>query len=279
MGRILFLLVATVGLLSAQSGTLDIYWVDTEGGAATLVVTPAGESMLVDSGNPRGRDAQRIQDVATKQAGLSKIDYLVTTHYHIDHVGGLSDLAGLIPIEHFIDHGDSVEAAGNPRAARTFATYQSISEGKRTILKPGDKIPLEGLDVTVVAAAYNVLDKPINGGGPNPYCEGAANKDPDPTQMENTASLGFLLTFGDFTFLDTGDLTWDIEMKLACPVNLVGEVTLMQATHHGFYHGYSGNPAHISAVKPQVVIVNNGPRKDRVGCQDDLPSPCARGVN
>ena len=86
-------------------GTLDVYWVDVEGGAATLVVTPAGESLLVDTGNPGTRDAGRIHHVATKVAGLKKIDHLITTHFHGDHYGGAAMLANLMPIGVVNDNG------------------------------------------------------------------------------------------------------------------------------------------------------------------------------
>ena len=138
--------------VAAQSGDLQIYWTDVEGGAATLIVTPAGQSLLVDAGFPQNgdRDAKRILD-ATKTAGLKKIDMLITTHFHVDHVGGTPALAKLIPIEKFYDHGDSIEAS-TPQGAKLYDDYKAVVEGKRTIVKPGDKIPLKGLDMTVVSA-------------------------------------------------------------------------------------------------------------------------------
>jgi beta-lactamase superfamily II metal-dependent hydrolase len=241
----------------AASQTMDIYWIDVEGGAATLIVTPSGVSFLTDTGNPGDRDAGRIFEVATKQAGLKKIDYLLITHYHGDHVGGVPALAKLIPIEHFMDHGETVEGEG--RGAAPWNAYKTVAEGKRTIVKPGDRLPIPGISVEIVSAAGQVLSKPINGGGPNPYCNGAVQKDPDKT--ENAQSVGYLLTFGRFRFLNLGDLTWDKEMALACPVNKVGTATLVQATHHGFFADYSGAPALYDAVKPEVVVVNNGAKK------------------
>ena len=252
-------LLAPVGVLRAQSHNMDIYFVDVEGGAATLVVTPAGESLLIDTGNPVAddRDAKRIY-AATQQAGLKKIDYLLTTHYHGDHVGGAPALAKMIPIEKFLDHGQSVETQ-NARGAQPWEAYLKIAEGRRTIVKPGDKFPLKGVDVLVVSSNGEVLAKPITGGGPNPACQGAQQKPPD--QTENQRSVGILLTYGKFKFLDLGDLTWDKEMELACPVNRLGTVNLYQVTHHGFFGGLSGAPAHVWAIKPQVAVVNNGPRK------------------
>lgn len=247
------------GIMNAQPGTLSIYWIDTEGGAATLIVGPSGQSLLVDTGNPgpEDRDAKRIFEAA-KLAGLTKIDVLLTTHFHSDHVGGAPALAKMIPIGKFYDHGESIETS-DPRAAQMYEAYKATSEGKRTTLKPGDKIPFPGTDITVVISNGEPIAKAINGGGANALCKDAVQKDADKT--ENQRSIGFLMTFGKFKFLNMADLTWDKEMELACPVNKVGTVTLFQATHHGFFADYSGAPALIWAIKPQVVVVNNGARK------------------
>ncbi len=251
-----------VGLLACglQARNLDIYWVDVEGGGATLIVTPEGQSLLVDTGNPApdDRDAKRIFQAAQK-AGLKKIDYLMITHFHGDHVGGVPALAKLIPIEHFLDHGDSIEAQ-DPRSGGAWAAYKTVAAGKRTTLKPGDKLPLKGLDAVVVSSNGQIIASPVNGGGAaNPNCAGAVQHPADKT--ENQRSAGILLTYGKFKFLDVGDLTWDIEMQLACPANKLGTVTLFQATHHGFVNDFSGAPAFVLAVKPQVVVVNNGETK------------------
>ena len=252
MLKILFLFAAAT--LFAQK-TLDIYWIDTEGGAATLIVTPSGQSLLADTGNPGDRDAQRIYDVATKQAHLKKIDYLLTTHFHSDHVGGAPALAKLIPIGEYIDHGDSVETQ-NPADAKRWEVYKATVEGKRKSFGVGDKLTLQDVRLDIVSSNGNVL---AQGGAANPFCASAVKKDPDPS--ENARSLGFKLTYGKFTFLDLGDLTWNKELELSCPKNSIGQVTMFQATHHGFYGDNSGAPAHVWALHPQVVIVNNGPRK------------------
>lgn len=256
-------------ILSAANGNLTFYFVDVEGGAATLIVTPGGESMLADTGNPTpdDRDAKRIFQAA-QAAGLTKIDYLLITHYDGDHVGGAPALAKLIPIEHFLDHGDSSQT-NSPQGARLWEGYKSISEGKRRSLKAGERVPLKGVQVQIVSSNGEVIAKAINGGKANPLCAGAQNKGLDPT--ENAFSLGFLLTYGKFKFLDVGDLTWSKEMELACPVDKLGMVTVFQATHHGFQNDRSGAPALVFAIQPQVVVVNNGPRKG-LGVQEGYAS-------
>jgi competence protein ComEC len=254
--------------LHAQTKNLEIYWIDVEGGASTLIVTPTGQSLLVDAGWAGDRDPQRILQTA-KAAGISRINILVTTHYHADHVGGTPALAKLIPIDKFYDHGESIDA-GTEAGAQLYDAYKAVAEGKRVTAKPGDKIPAPGIDVTVVSADGRVISKPINGGGPNELCKDAQQKDPDKT--ENARSVGILLTYGKFTFLDLGDLTWDKEMMLACPINQLGTVTLFQTTHHGFTNGQSGAPALVWAIKPQVVVVNDGARKGFVGDSYDILS-------
>ena len=255
----LMIALLSAGLLQAQSRPLDIYWIDVEGGAATLIVSPTGESLLIDSGFPGRGDIQQQRIVAAaRAAGVSKIDTLVSTHYHFDHVGGLAALAKLIPVGRYIDHGESVETG--ERESQMFKNYSDVVAGKRTVAHPGEKLKLGGVDdITVVSAGGKVIGEPINGGSANALCDGAERKPEDLT--ENAQSVGFLLTFGKFTFLDVGDLTWDREIQLACPVNKVGQVSLFQATHHGFSNGQSGAPALIWAIKPQVVVVNNGARK------------------
>jgi len=247
--------------LHAESGNLQIIWTDVEGGAATLIITPAGQSLLVDTGWGQNgdRDAKRIA-AAAQAAGLKKIDMLWITHFHTDHVGGVPALAKLIPIDKFYDHGDSIEA-NTPQGAKLYGDYEAIAQGKRTIVKPGDKIALSGLDMTVLSAAGQVIGKPLNGisGVANEFCKDVPDHPEDKT--ENGQSAGFLLTYGKFKFLDLGDLTWDREMMLACPVNKIGTVTLFQASHHGFSSGQSGSPALVWALKPQVVIVNDGATK------------------
>jgi competence protein ComEC len=263
-----FLGLAVAILLTAlpafAADNLGIYQIDVEGGGALLIVTPSGQSMLIDSGSAPPatgeRDSKRIA-AAMQAAGLTKIDYLFITHYDGDHVGGVVAANNVAHFDHFFDHGDpDMNYSQGAGIEDRFKAYLSVAANKRTIVKPGDLIPLAGVKVQVVSAAGEVLKTPINGGGgPNPFCDGAEKHDPD--KSENSRSAGVLLTYGRFTFLDLGDLTWDKEMALACPENKLGKVTLYLATHHGFFGDISGAPAHVWAVDPQVVIVNNGPRK------------------
>jgi len=258
---IVALVLAASGGVRAQTRNFDIYWIDVEGGAATLLVSPGGESLLYDTGwEVDGRDAGRIA-AAVQQAGLKKIDYLVLSHYHADHAGGLVELAKAVPIGRCFDRGDFIEPANQ----RWRDGYLSVCASKRTILKVGDRIPLKGVQVDVVASDGQLLPKPINGGGPNPLCATAENKPRD--VPENYKMLGALFTYGRFKFLDLADLDWEMEMELACPINKLGEVTLYQAGRHGALDGAAA-PGFLYAIKPQVVIVNNGPRKGLGG-----PSP------
>ncbi|HYM12762.1 MAG TPA: MBL fold metallo-hydrolase, partial [Bryobacterales bacterium] len=237
-----------------------IYWVDVEGGAATLIIAPSGQSLLVDSGwrKPDDRDAKRIYAVATGQAHLKKIDYFEITHYHADHLGGIEALAKMIPISHFVDHGARVETSGGVNA-QNWAAYQVLATGgKRIIVKPGDRIPLKGVTITIVSSNGDLIAQPINGGGPNDaLCQDAKRR--EPLRTEDPRSVGFLLSYGKFQFADLGDLPWDQEDALACPVNRLGKVDLLQVTCHGM--SASGAPQQLWALQPAVAVINNGPRK------------------
>ena len=240
-----------------------MFWGELPAAAsATLMVAPSGESLLYDAGFEVAgdRDAKRIAEAA-RQAGLTKIDYFVLSHYHADHAGGLPALAKLIPIGACFDRGDFIEPANQ----RWRDGYLSVCASKRTIVKVGDRIPLKGVQVDIVASNGHLLPKPINGGKPNPLCATAENKPKD--VPENQLMVGALFTYGKFKFLDLADLDWEMEMELACPVNRLGEVTLYQTGRHGALDG-AGAPGFLYAIKPQVVIVNNGPRKGLGG-----PSP------
>lgn len=259
------LLLVQGGTAQAQTRNLDIYWVDVEGGAATLVVSPSGESLLYDAGWEVGdRDAKRIATVA-QQAGLKKIDFFVLSHFHADHAGGLQALAKLVPIGRCFDRGDFIEPANQ----RWRDAYLSVCAAKRTILNAGDRIPLKGLQVDVIASNGRLIAKPMKGGGPNPLCATAENKPPD--VPENQLMVGALFTYGKFRFLDLADLDWEKEMELACPINRVGEVTIWQPDRHGALDR-AGAPGFLYAIKPQVVVVNNGPRKGLGGPSAGSPA-------
>ncbi len=264
MKSIALALAAALGLAQAASApALRIFVIDVEGGGATLVVSPSGRSLLIDSGSPGAaaeRDSARIAD-AMRAAGLTKIDDLLTTHYDSDHVGGAPAANAVAHFDRFFDHGEMDPKWEQNRGIEDrYAAYVAIARGRRTTVKPGDTIPFGAARIEVVSAAGAVLAKAVNGGGrANAYCARAETKPPNTT--ENSQCAGVLVTFGRFSFLDVGDLTWDKEMALACPTNKLGRVSLLLATHHGFFGDQSGAGALVWAIQPQVVIANNGPRK------------------
>ena len=252
----LFALLALSSLSLFAADTLDIYWIDVEGGASTLIVTPGGDTVLMDAGWPgyENRDAKRIQHVLTREAKAEKIDYYITSHFHGDHVGGLPQLVALVPVEKFVEHGESVEL-GRDRGKKLWDAYVAVADGKRMTIKPGDTLRLDGADLTFVAARSKFIEG--GSGAPNPHCKAAKLQDEDKT--ENGKSVGFIVKMGDFEFLNLGDLTWNYEHELACPVNRLGEIDLYQTTHHGLTN--SGPPQLVLALNPTVAVMNNGPRK------------------
>jgi competence protein ComEC len=252
------IVLGVVGAMAQGRTALEIYFVDVEGGQATLFVAPNGASMMVDAGwsGVNGRDADRIA-TAAKQAGLSKIDYLLVTHYHRDHVGGVPDLAAKIPIGTFVDHGPTVEQ--DPAATALFTAYVATRDkAKHLQVKPGDTVPVSGLDVRVVSAGGDLATAALPGGGAaNSLCAAFKPKDPDPT--ENARSVGTVITFGRFRMLDLGDLTWNKEKELVCPNNLLGPIDLYLTTHHGL--DQSGADVLVHAIRPRVAVMNNGATK------------------
>jgi competence protein ComEC len=240
---------------------LHIYFVDVEGGQATLFVTPAGQSLLIDTGWPdnEGRDANRIV-AAAKSAGIDKIDYVLITHFHDDHVGGVPQLAARIPIGTFIDHGENREA-GDAVTVKGWQAYQALlatGKYKRISLKPGDAVPVKGMEATIISSDGALIEKPLAGAGQdNPYCKDAEHFPADTT--ENLRSLGTFITFGKLRILDLGDLTHDKEMELVCPTNKIGKIDIYIVSHHGWMQ--SSAPAFVYALATRVAIMDNGAKK------------------
>ena len=263
-----WVLVLLAGASSAQAAkTLDVYFIDTEGGQATLVVSPSGQSLLIDTGYTGfgGRDTVRIA-AAAKDAGVKKIDTLLITHFHDDHVGGVANLLDRLPVTTFVDHGPSIETKDYP-AAYTAA----FAKGQHKVVAAGDKIAIKDLDVTVVAAAGKVISLQNGGKGePNPNCAGIPQSTSSLEATENSQSLALVIQFGKFRFADLGDLTWNKELELLCPENKAGKIDLYLTTHHG---GESSKA--IWGMMPRVAIMNNGPSKggDPAGWKNVMAAP------
>jgi beta-lactamase superfamily II metal-dependent hydrolase len=239
---------------------LNVYVLDVEGGNATLFVSPSRESLLIDTGNggPAAmRDADRIM-AAVKDAGLTQIDHLITTHYHADHFGAMAEVAGRLPIREFIDHGASVE-----KNAATDTFQQNVypglyAKGRHTVAQPGQRFSLGDVDVRIVEAAGKPLTASVPGAGrPNPYCASTQPMEADPG--ENAQSVGSYFTFGRFRALHMGDLTWNKEIELMCPANRLGDIDLFVMSHHG--QAISNSPVLVHAIQPRVAVINNGTRK------------------
>jgi len=266
VSMVLLLVLAVAALAAAfppaqnrTSKPLDIYVIDVEGGNATLFVSPSGESLLIDTGNAgpaAARDAGRIL-AAIKDAGLQQIDHLIITHWHGDHFGGLAELASHTTIREFIDHGPNVQpgALADEFLEKTYPFL--YAKAKHTVAKPGDKIPMAGLDVRIVTSAGQTIKTPLPGAGaPNPYC---ANFKAGENNAEDPQSVGTHITFGKFRTVHLGDLTRNKEFELMCPNNRLGTVDVLLGLHHG--QASSNSEVMVHALHPRVAIMNDGTRK------------------
>ena len=251
----------TLHAQGAAGNRLRIYFIDVEGGQSTLFVTPTGKSLLIDTGWPDNnfRDADRIA-AAAKSAGLKRIDYVLITHYHDDHVGGVPQLVERIPVGAFIIHGPNREL-DHGATERDYAAFQKVvtdTKAKEIVAKPGDRLPIQDMDVTVISADGKVIQKSLPvAGQPNAFCKQSEIQPPD--QTENARSLGVLIRFGSLKILDLGDLTWDKERDLMCPDNRLGRVDVLVVSHHGW--NQSSSPALVDAIHARVAIMDNGAKK------------------
>ena len=243
----------------SSDGRLDIYFIDVEGGAATLIVTPGGESLLIDSGFPdnNGRDLNRILTMC-RQVGIEHIDHAAVTHWHRDHYGNHAALSTQISVGTFWDRGIPASLREDDQFENRIAEYRSATQNESKTLRAGDTLPLKSghtpLSVHILTASREVIP---NTGATNPWAKLHVPQDED--LSDNAASLSFLLRFGEFEFLCCGDLTWNIEAKLVTPNNPVGTVDLFMVTHHGLPN--SNNPVLVRAVDPLVAVMCNGPAK------------------
>jgi len=259
LGVAVVVMVALTGVFTSvqSAGTLDIYWIDVEGGASTLIVTPDGHSVLMDTGFDgfNDRDASRIAWVVREDAGLKRLDYVLISHFHADHVGGLAALSRRVEIGSFIDHGETVEKSTEGRAV--WDGYVTVAGNRRRTVKPGERLGFGSAELIVVAAHSQSMAKPLSDAAANPLCGSFTRQSED--TGENGKSLGYLLRAGKFEFVNLGDLSWNFQHQLACPLNLIGKVDVFQVTHHGVRDDIL--PQQMCAMAPTVAVMNNGPTK------------------
>jgi competence protein ComEC len=285
---------------AAKDGALQMVSIDVEGGGGTLFVTPEGKSLLIDTGNPEqsrvtGEHPSSERIVAAAHAlGVKKIDTLLITHYHGDHIGGFEGLLARIPIGTVIDHGENRETKAstqpgsaeidvkNPPPGSTAYGYQQyvklIDSRHHIVAKPGDVFRIGGMTVTIVAADAKMIAKPLPGAGEdNPACTGMeamANNGGE----ENARSTASVISYGKVRIAAFGDLTWDREKDLFCPIDRIGKVDVYIATHHGT--ALSGSAAAVNSLAPIVAIMGNSARKgaDATRMQTIKASPRIQGI-
>lgn len=277
LSALALMLAAPVAAQAQATAPLRIIMVDVEGGAAALYITPEGHSLLIDTGWPTGmggarpepgkpappplNSAERIASAA-RAAGLSRIDYLVVSHYHVDHLGGVEDLLKLIPVGTVIDHGPnrevSPESAGRFTTSARYATYLKAIEGKpHRTMKAGETLKIDGLDLLAVNSDREIFAAPA-GSKANDACAKATEKAVDGGE-ENARSLGFLMRWGKARLLAMADTSWNVENTLACPQNRIAPVDLYIADNHG--SEISNSPVFVNGIAPRVVVFQNGPKK------------------
>lgn len=264
---VLLLLTLAARSAPAPRNALNVYAIDVEGGKSALVVSPSGESLLIDTGNlgeRARRDADRIL-AAAKDAGLERIDHLLTTHWHRDHFGAMAFVAERLPVGEFLDHGPNVQRDSDVEMFLRHTYPVLYAKSARRVVTAGDTIPIGGLDVRVVSSAGKTIQTPLPGAGVlNPYCAGV--KRPETSDdNENPQSVGIRLAFGGFRLLDLGDLTVDQEFDLMCPANRLGQVDVFMVSHHA--QPSSNSALFVHAIGSRVAITNDGTRK---GGQPDV---------
>ena len=260
LALVLLTALAAVVTPAPAAETLDVYVIDVEGGKSVLIVSPSGESMLIDAGSPgrEDRDVKRIVEAA-RAAGLTQIDYLVISHFDGDHLGDVPTLVSTFPVRRIVDNGPLRTTGKN--VERRYAPYAAVRDKMDHItVKPGDRIPIEGVDVLVVAAAGEFIEKPVEGGGiPNPACASTQQEAEIPQDLEDNMSIGLLFTLGEFRMIDLADLEAHYDYRLMCPSNPVGTVDVYQVSVHGQDKGVS--PVLADALQARVAIMGNGPKK------------------
>lgn len=265
ISALLFVFWTSVALAGTSDGRLDVYWIDVEGGAATLLVTPAGETILIDTGNPGRRDSDRIVKAVTEVAGMKQIDHLVITHYHGDHFGGALTLVSQLPVRNLYDNGQFEGMPDNPGQA-----YFDLKVDRRHVVRPGMKLPLKAAagsgpkpDFTFIGGKKEFIEPLATSVANDDLCANSREKERDGS--DNANSVVMLVQFGDWQFYDAGDLTWNQEARLVCPKNLIGQVDVYQVTHHGL--DSSNNTMVLRSLQPRVAVMNNGVTK---GCLPEV---------